>query len=243
MIKGVDNRGNNNSTASGSGGTSTIAPLSSTGSITDTVTRLHDSPFARTPIDPGAIESLRARTLYALGSLTRRSAPPPAYTIASASGRHVVRFALAKSRVRLGDDVTGWFDFADAQCTCLHIFVRLECVETLRESVNAQPGLAPATTIAGSNHISCEHALTTAFTLAVPLSATAAFDSDYVSIGWQLAFDFVLKVPGNGEGEGEGEGIMGKANEAAIDKDPQAAVSATPATIPSETMSWTLPIA
>lgn len=67
-----------------------------------------------------SLEWERSRTLYSLGSLTRRGQPQN-YVVSSPSGQHVVKFSLTKSCVRLGEDLVGWFDFSRAQCTCLQV--------------------------------------------------------------------------------------------------------------------------
>ncbi|XP_064474965.1 RAB6A-GEF complex partner protein 2-like isoform X4 [Ornithodoros turicata] len=136
-----------------------------------------------------------------LEDLTSRRRPNY-YNITHQNGK-VVRFCLLKSSFRLGEDIVGTFDFAEATIPCVQYSVTLQSEEEVLGESSAN-GESRVTTLGYcKQHEFCLHLRTTHLALPVPVHITPSFRSDIVPLSfypstiavelrWKLHFEFVV---------------------------------------------------
>mmetsp|Transcript_14488 Transcript_14488/g.23980 ORF Transcript_14488/g.23980 Transcript_14488/m.23980 type:complete len:551 (-) Transcript_14488:144-1796(-) len=105
----------------------------------------------------------------------------------------LVRFALGRESFRIGELVTGTFDFSDGLVPCHQISVKLETEEIVTTSVlNHTKAKSPSIRkLYGEHHELTINTRHTHFMFFVPYDASADFTTDIVSLRWMLEVEFV----------------------------------------------------
>ena len=147
------------------------------------------------------------------------------YDVRNSKGR-VGRLCLFKTSFRLGEDVVGLFDFAEAESQCMQYSVSLYCEEQVKEAKKAKVILKQS-----SQEFSYGYDQTN-FSLPIPLHSTPTFQDENCALDWMLRFEFVIS-----------------AGSEPISKQPLLDEKSTeghewngPAHCQVETMTWNLPI-
>jgi len=154
------------------------------------------------------------------------------YNIQSTTGI-VGKFGLSKHYYRLGEDILGTFDFAEASIKCFKYSVVLQIEETLSKNC-----LIDSSTSNLVHHLSlcrfeecCYMATKTNFLLHIPVTATPEFTHKIVSVRWRLHFEFTIEKVSEST-----KPIKTNEDEITLDQDTCVEKLST------ETMLWDLPL-
>nr|XP_045613379.1 RAB6A-GEF complex partner protein 2-like isoform X2 [Procambarus clarkii] len=150
------------------------------------------------------------------------------YNITNTRGK-VVRFCIYKTSFRLGEDIVATFDFSTAEVTCVQYSVTLQSEEIIAESCRQRPSQKPMLVSYSKAHEVCLNLSHTHLLLPIPLHVTPTFNTELVSLQWQLHFEFVTSTS-----EVKGPSLPPNKNEEIEWR--------APSTIDIETMVWDLPI-
>ncbi|KAK7069979.1 Golgi membrane exchange factor (Ric1p-Rgp1p) subunit [Halocaridina rubra] len=150
------------------------------------------------------------------------------YNITNTRGK-VVHFCIYKTSFRLGEDIVATFDFSTAEVPCVQYSVTLQSVEIIAEGCRQRPSQKPMIMSYSKAHEMCLNLTHTHLLLPIPLHVTPTFNTDLVSLQWQLHFEFVTSV-----NEVGGPSPPSSPNEQVEWR--------APSTLDIETMVWDLPI-
>lgn len=115
------------------------------------------------------------------------------YDVKNSIGR-VGRLCLFKTSFRLGEEIMGLFDFAEAVSQCMQYSVSLFCEETVK-TTSVKKAKAKVLSKQSFQEFSFGYDQTN-FTLPIPLQATPSFDDENCTLAWLLKFEFVVTASG-----------------------------------------------
>ncbi|KAF6023643.1 RGP1 [Bugula neritina] len=147
------------------------------------------NPFLASDDNSSAEHSVRDIALQLLAEQSARKRNN-CYNISNLHGK-VARISLPKTSYKIGEDLSCTFDFSQATVQCLQVTVTLQSVEEVSERLKKE-GERHTNTISHSNHQEfCLHMSRANIMLPIPLHITPSFNSDFVSLKWQLHIEFV----------------------------------------------------
>ncbi|XP_053304889.1 RAB6A-GEF complex partner protein 2 [Spea bombifrons] len=112
------------------------------------------------------------------------------FNISNGRGR-VGTFCIFKTVYKIGEDVTGAFNFSDGEIPCLQYSVCLQTEESVQEDYRRSHSQPVAISTHAQHRESCLHTAGSNFSLPVPLSSCPGFSTNIVSLKWRLHFEFV----------------------------------------------------
>ena len=110
-------------------------------------------------------------------------------------GSRVGVVTLPRSTYRLGETVSAVVDFEESDLSCYGIHASLESIEivdpsiALRSSASIQRATKKVYSHCSETTVCSRR---TVFSFTIPVSATPAFITSYISLEWQLRFEFVI---------------------------------------------------
>lgn len=114
------------------------------------------------------------------------------YTLKNPSGV-IGRISFFKPSYKVGEDVTGALDLTLATTSCIQISAELQSIEEVpADLLISSPSRHPLFSTHASYTECCHNTLLTHFSLPIPLSATQTFSTNFVSLKWQLHFQFII---------------------------------------------------
>ena len=147
------------------------------------------------------------------------------------------KFYIFKSIFKLGEDITGYFDFSDGEIPCVQFTVTLQSEEIVNENCRSTKLIkkgsqqySPHLTNYNQCQEFCIHSQNSQINLPIPLTITPSFETKLVHLRWRLYFEFVTTRP---------EEVIDN-NE--IYEDMYGQLELSPKELNVQTMIWELPI-
>lgn len=125
--------------------------------------------------------------------MSARRRRPLEFSIRTSDGQRVGSLLLSKTSYKIGEEIAGTFDFADAQVSCAQVVVVLQAHERIAPECMLNADAAPVSKVdLGSDKVFCVSTVQSQFCVPIPLQVTPTFSSDVVQLSYVLQFTFML---------------------------------------------------